>query len=799
MNKWNKSNFLLKYEHKSEPSESSVYEPSEFDDINDDISSSQKSERANQLRNIENAPVKKSKWIISETGAVRLVWDMAVIIFAIYNSIMTPFLIAFDPPWSNSLAIVLVDWIINIFFIVDILINFRTTYTNTKTGAEVWEPKKIAKHYVLGGKFWIDILSSIPFDGLRIDSISFLNVIDMLKTIRILRISKLIQHLNMKQETKAFLKTIQLLFHLLLFIHIQAWVWWILVTVEKSWVPNMDFIFYETQIYSDNVYKQYFSSFYHSVMLFGVNEMAARSEFVLITSSFIMLFSAMVNANIIGQVAVLLGDMSKKSVKFTRQFDTANTAMKNIIVSNKVQKRVREYLLNTQATQDQQEELQDFLKNISPSLRFKVLQHIFSGVLKLNYVFSYLIKEHGEETVVPFLVRYLDILLTIPETEIVKQGQDPFQGPEEPRLYFVAKGECQVLIQTQEMTQPTKVKKLRVGDHFGEIALLYNCRRTATVISTKYATIGYLPLSRYKEVLFKFQEMGDMLQHQVYSYSDNLKQFKENRLREIPYFKNLEVEPIHDLIFKLKIMHYEKGHVLLNEQDTTNKCYIVQDGLLDIETFVDTEFFVLESLPRGSILNYRRFHIPTKFELIARCKTATTVLYLDEEDFIELWEKYESIYNEFLKFEEMNEKPGCKTTLLLDFLFPISSHERQEAAKFLKRKLILSSIVKNWALTHLWEVKKKRKPSLNDILKKAIALLRTQNSSKFKRKKKNLNNENDDDSGENKDDEENQEEPIPQDEFLDCVLEDFEAGLKQSGKAIQQIEEYFKMLELQKK
>jgi hypothetical protein len=215
----------------------------------------------------------------------------------------------------------------------------------------------------------------------------------------------------------------------------------VIISVEKDWVPTMDYIFYSTTLYNEGLYWKYWNSMYHSVMLFGVNEMASRSMFVLIASSFIMLFSAMVNANVIGQVAVLIGDMSKKSVKFQQQVDTANTAMKNMGISNEMQKKVREFLLNTQSTQDQQEELDGFLKNISPSLRLKVLAHIFSGVMKLNFVFSFLIEEYGEENVLPFMVRNLDIMLTIPETEIVKQGENTFAGDEEPKLYFVAKGE----------------------------------------------------------------------------------------------------------------------------------------------------------------------------------------------------------------------------------------------------------------------------------------------------------------------------------------------------------------------
>lgn len=92
----------------------------------------------------------------------------------------------------------------------------------------------------------------------------------------------------------------------------------------------MDFIYYKTELYTEIIWKKYWNSMYHAVMLFGGNEMAPRSTFEIYFASAVMLFSAMVNANIFGQMAVLVQDMNKKTSKFQEQFDTANTAMKNL-------------------------------------------------------------------------------------------------------------------------------------------------------------------------------------------------------------------------------------------------------------------------------------------------------------------------------------------------------------------------------------------------------------------------------------------------------------------------------------
>ena len=232
--------------------------------------------------------------------------------------------------------------------------------------------------------------------------------------------------------------------------------------------------------------------------------------------------------------------------------------------------------------------------------------------------------------------------------------------------------------------KPAKVNKVRVGDSFGEIALLYNCRRSASVVSTKYATLGWLPLSKYNELHFKFHGVKEKLKDQVFNYSDSLKLFKENRLREIPYFRNLSQSSIHDVIFKLKTMHSEKGSLILKEDETVDKMFIVQDGLIDIEIFVDNENFVLESLPRGAIINHHKFLFGKKFKLTGRCKTFTSVLYLTIDDFYALMDENEEIYSQYAEYEVKLQHKINQKTLLLDFLFPISVNADSKSAKYLK-------------------------------------------------------------------------------------------------------------------
>lgn len=91
-------------------------------------------------------------------------WDLFVMLLASYNCFSIPFAIAFNPEELESTTAMVFDSIIDLCFFLDIILNFRTAFLSPKTGIEITNPKEIAKNYMKGGKFAIDLLATIPFD-----------------------------------------------------------------------------------------------------------------------------------------------------------------------------------------------------------------------------------------------------------------------------------------------------------------------------------------------------------------------------------------------------------------------------------------------------------------------------------------------------------------------------------------------------------------------------------------------------------------------------------------------------------
>ncbi|PNJ50626.1 KCNH6 isoform 2 [Pongo abelii] len=150
------------------------------------------------------------RWTILHYSPFKAVWDWLILLLVIYTAVFTPYSAAFllsDQDESRRGAcsytcspLTVVDLIVDIMFVVDIAINFRTTYVNTNDEV-VSHPRRIAVHYFKGW-FLIDMVAAIPFDLLifRTGSDETTTLIGLLKTARLLRLVRVARKLDRYSE-----------------------------------------------------------------------------------------------------------------------------------------------------------------------------------------------------------------------------------------------------------------------------------------------------------------------------------------------------------------------------------------------------------------------------------------------------------------------------------------------------------------------------------------------------------------------------------------------------------------------
>ena len=97
-------------------------------------------------------------------------------------------------------------------------------------------------------------------------------------------------------------------------------------------------------------------------------------------------------------------------------------------------------------------------------------------------------------------------------------------------------------MKVKDYRQRTEVlhNNLAKGDYFGENALIYECKRTATVATTNYCTFARLTKDQFKELM---KELEEPIKQHTLKYRDPLTKFKKKLLRQIDYlnfFDNFE-------------------------------------------------------------------------------------------------------------------------------------------------------------------------------------------------------------------------------------------------------------------
>ena len=88
---------------------------------------------------------------------------------------------------------------------------------------------------------------------------------------------------------------------------------------------------------------------YHAIMVFGLNEVAPVEEVEIIVIILLLTLSAVLNAYLFGEMAMLVQQMSKKDNDYQDNLDNANTTMQSLLIPDPIQDNIRGYLVSQNA------------------------------------------------------------------------------------------------------------------------------------------------------------------------------------------------------------------------------------------------------------------------------------------------------------------------------------------------------------------------------------------------------------------------------------------------------------------
>ena len=297
---------------------------------------------------------------------------------------------------------------------------------------------------------------------------------------RVLRLNKIISYMNVDEDIKASMKLTKIIFFLILYIHLYCCLYWMVADDTQDWWPLsvVNTVDDYTEFYRYSISLQYLLTLKASVTAMLGGDIFPMSFGQTLLGSIGIFLGAIINANIFGELAVILSQIGKPEKRFQSDYAAMNTAMINLDLPEKLRQDIQSSLMSNAQPQQTQIEMRRFFQVISPSLKFKVYLSLYRNILKNN-----LLLRQTPKLIDEFVFK-ISLIYTEPEQIIIEQFDS---GPKD--LYFVGKGYCNVL-RKMSVREKFHLGKVEEGRMFGAVEALYKRRPVEQVESQSYTTIG---------------------------------------------------------------------------------------------------------------------------------------------------------------------------------------------------------------------------------------------------------------------------------------------------------------------
>ncbi|XP_077291084.1 eag-like K[+] channel [Arctopsyche grandis] len=344
------------------------------------------------LPEYKTSAVERSRFIISHYGVFKTFWDWLILIATFYVAIVVPYNASFVNSGRPSM---ISDVVVEALFIVDIILNFRTTYVSRK-GEVVSDSKSIAVNY-LKSWFVVDLLAALPFDHLYASDLysgeeSGHGHIHLVKLTRLLRLARLLQKMDRYSQYSAMILTL-LMLSFTLVAHWLACVWFVIAEKEKQrndkdwdlgWLHTLG---ERLKVSVENISytESYITALYFtcsSLTSVGFGNVSANTSSEKVFSICTMLIGALMHAVVFGNVTAIIQRMySRRSLYQSKWRD-----LKDFLILHQIPKELKQRMqdyFQTIWSMNHGIDIHETLKEFPEELRGDVSMHLHREILSL--------------------------------------------------------------------------------------------------------------------------------------------------------------------------------------------------------------------------------------------------------------------------------------------------------------------------------------------------------------------------------------------------------------------------------
>ncbi|XP_067869168.1 potassium voltage-gated channel subfamily H member 4-like [Heterodontus francisci] len=452
------------------------------------------------------ASIQKSRFILMHYSMFKAGWDWLILLATFYVAVTVPYNVCFtesDDSSSTSRSTTVSDIAVEMLFIFDIILNFRTTYVS-QSGQVVYDARSICIHY---GTTWfiVDLIAALPFDLLYAFNITVTSLVHLLKTVRLLRLLRLLQKLDRYSQYSAMVLTLLMSMFALL-AHWMACIWYVIGrrememndphTWDIGWLnelgKRLETPYTNNSVGGPSVRSAYIAALYFtlsSLTSVGFGNVSANTDAEKIFSICTMLIGALMHAVVFGNVTAIIQRMySRRSLYHTRMKDLKDFIRVHHLPQH-LKQRMLEYFQTTWSVNngiDANELLRDF----PDELRADIAMHLNKEILQLPLFIS------ASRGCLRSLSLHIKTSFCAPGEYLIRQG-DALQAN-----YFVCSGSMEVLKDNMVLAILGK------GDLIGaDLSTKGRVIKTnADVKALTYCDLQYISLRGLSEVLELYPE-----------------------------------------------------------------------------------------------------------------------------------------------------------------------------------------------------------------------------------------------------------------------------------------------------
>ncbi|XP_060758082.1 potassium voltage-gated channel subfamily H member 6a isoform X2 [Neoarius graeffei] len=463
------------------------------------------------------------KWTILHYSPFKAVWDWLILLLVLYTAVFTPYSAAFLLSEQQDESRVdcgytcnplnMVDLVVDVMFIIDIIINFRTTYVN-RNDEVVSHPGRIAQHYFKGW-FLIDIVAAIPFDLLIFrsgpDEPQTTTLIGLLKTARLLRLVRVARKLDRYSEYGAAVLFL-LMCTFALIAHWLACIWYAIGNVERTgsslgstlrigWLDNLADQIGKRYNVSDplsgpSIKDKYVTALYFtfsSLTSVGFGNVSPNTNPEKIFSICVMLIGSLMYASIFGNVSAIIQRLYSGTARYHTQMLRVKEFIRFHQIPGGLRQRLEEYFQHAWSYTNGID-MNAVLKGFPECLQADICLHLNRTLLQNCMAF------HGaSKGCLRALAMRFKTTHAPPGDTLVHSG-DVLTA-----LYFISRGSIEIL------RDDVVVAILGKNDIFGEPISLYGRpgKSSADVRALTYCDLHKILRDDLLEVLDMYPDFSD--------------------------------------------------------------------------------------------------------------------------------------------------------------------------------------------------------------------------------------------------------------------------------------------------